>query len=834
VVQIYCQDTMIYFALDESLMELQDREMVNIIIAPTESGSGILDRAGNRLADTISWWFYYMKPPCQAIPQLSISSLTSSGVVPRGGHGLYTFSVENIGSLGGDFEIRAQEGTLAGLRASINGLPLPRSGIYVESGETLEFEVTVERGEVEYVYSGVGFEAIAACASEYAGSDASDRVVSSALLNVEFEEPCSAIDWSFSQPVNAVVNSQHSENLNFLLQNPRYFYEPWVDFAGMQIPKLADDGPIKIQYRAEGSQGAWNDAVMDASMPSTIDSYNVNEGEAIFSWRSSSLPASGAYEVRALTVCDNGSPPEVTAQNIQLIVDRTSLEVFGSPAPMPGGVLDPGQNIELEFTKELDCSVETPSVVLTVDRTGEQVATQTLCQSNKLTVAVVMAASFSSLQGEDLTVRIGDDVPAVDRAGNEAESAVWSFALNQVPDTATVSTEVPLIGDIDVAAFTALLADFLDCPPSQLEVGHVTGSDSRMLSSASAVTTVSVLGSAAHGTSSVQLAQNIMSLVLDSDVRSRNRELSDLVAQPSVAEVDIILMKTRSLVSHSPDDSSTPLSLLLPRGSEGHRLAQECITSDILNYIAEQDPSLGVEVSTLDFADQGNAMNTIEVTVEVKTAELADANQISYMLGRLYTHSEFSGVCISGGAVVFNNVGADFDALSPVSFIIDDSQPFLTGAPTYPPSGPPSGDSNGCDLENCIFACPDDEYEQCVSDCVASCQTVLGSILGGGAGPTYSSIGLPVDADAYVRSQGGSDPVEDEGIMEMHDVMGGLVGGMVVGGIATVALYVRRGATPNGLHPETTTKEDMVLGSIYKGPPADVKVEIQNPMHALQ
>jgi len=827
VVQIYCQDTKIYFALDENLMELKDREMVNIIITPSESGSGILDRAGNRLADTISWWFYYMKAPCQAIPQLSISSLTS-GVVPQGGHGLFTFSVENVGNLGGDFEIRAQEGTLAGLRVSINGLPLPRKGLFVEPGQNLNFEVTVERGEVEYVYSGVEFEAITECTSEYAGSDASDIVVSSALLGVEFEEPCSAIDWSFSQPVKAVLNSQHSNNIDILLQNPRHFYEPWVDSEGLQISKLADDGAVKIQYRAEGSQGAWNDAVVDPNMPSVIESYIVSEGEATFSWRSSSLPTSGTYEVRALTICDNGSPPEWTAQNILLNIDRESLDILGSPTPMPGSVLDAGQNIELEFTKELDCSGGTPSVVLTVEKTGDEVPTQTLCQSNKLTVALLMAASFSNLQGEDLTIRIGEEVPAKDLAGNEAESTVWSFTVNQVPGTATISTEVPLLGDVDVALLTALLADFLDCPPNRLEVGHMPSVDSRVLSSASVVT-VSVLGNKGHGMSSLQLAQNVMSLVLGSGVRSRNRELSNLIAQPSVAQVDIILMKTKSFVSHSIDDSNVPLPLLLPRGSEGYRLAQECITSDIIKYIAEQDPTLEFEVARLDFIDRDHRMNTIKVTVEVKTVELTVANQISYLLGRLYTHSEFSGVCIGGGAVVFNHVGADFAALSPVSFTIDDDQPYLTEAPTYLPTTPPPGDSNGCELERCIFGCPDNEYEQCVSDCVNSCQTVLSSILGEGS-PTRSGVGLDVDVGTDELSKGGSESAEAENIVDFHDVLGGLVGGMVVGGIATVVLYVRRRSSNGGA--DTTKKEEIVLGSIYNEPHAEVRVDVQNPMHA--
>ena len=320
------------------------------------------------------------------------------------------------------------------------GLVEPRP-FQILPGETIELLVTVERGPEEYSYSDIGLFMASECQWEHArglGYDLSDhapltddgdpnvqgiyyapdldKFYQEYRIGVDFLEPCSPIN--ISDPLDDwVVTPDQNNQLAINLVE----YD-WDD------PNL---DVFRVQYRRTGGDGAW---INIEEIPASDLSIN-DEVYRLVTWNMADLE-DGPYEIRAVAECTDRSLNPGISRTIKGRKETRPPTMFGNPEPADG-VLSPGDEVSITFTKRIDCTeilqadgigtnINFNNLALMDVATGTLVDATIACSGDKIVITPNVANRFI----ENRTLRVvTNDIK--DLYGNGTPEIVWEFYVNR-------------------------------------------------------------------------------------------------------------------------------------------------------------------------------------------------------------------------------------------------------------------------------------------------------------------------------------------------------------------------------------------------------------------
>lgn len=233
-------------------------------------------------------------------------------------------------------------------------------------------------------------------------------------LSVEFIEPCSRVNIGFPMQ-DWVQTPEMGDNLTINLN----------DFNSSD-PDLE---LFRLQYRRTGGDGAWIN-ITEVPKDSIDNSIFHN-----VVW-DMSLLSDGPYEIRALAICYSGLDSGIS-KVIQGRKETQPPKVFGTPQPADG-ILSPGDEISIEFTKRINCSnifqadgngtnINLNNIALQ-DMTmgGILIDAVITCKEDKIFIVPNVPNQFI----ENHTLRVtATDIEDV--YGNPAEQEVWEFFVNR-------------------------------------------------------------------------------------------------------------------------------------------------------------------------------------------------------------------------------------------------------------------------------------------------------------------------------------------------------------------------------------------------------------------
>lgn len=373
----------------------------------------------------------------------AIDALTAVNI-PANDPAIFQIDLTNQGQTGNDpliYILGTVEGSNPnGAIISVNGEGLvePRP-FQIQPGETLEMTVTVERGPELYSYQDLGIFMASECQWEHArslgydlagnyleGDDYSDmqaqyytpdldKFYKEFSLDVEFIEPCTPIDIGF--PMQDWVVTPDQNNQLFITLDSYIYDDPDLDI-------------VRVQYRPTGGDGSWIN-IVELPKAEFADAPLFK----IVEWDMVELQ-DGPYDIRAISQCVDVSLAPGISKIIKGRKETRPPELFGTPQPADG-VLNPGDEISITFTKRIQCDQ-----IFQADGIGTNinynnlalidVATATLidatiaCQDDKIIIVPNVANQFI----ENRTLRVVTN-GIQDLYGNATDEIAWEFYVNR-------------------------------------------------------------------------------------------------------------------------------------------------------------------------------------------------------------------------------------------------------------------------------------------------------------------------------------------------------------------------------------------------------------------
>ena len=311
-------------------------------------------------------------------------------------------------------------------------------------GQNVKVLVTVEKGPISYNYHDVQIQLESACETSitdvkptgggdyakglYGGNFGDSLFVRTLNLGVNFIEPCSPVDIGF--PLQDWVVTPAAQNK-----------------LSITLTEFKKNDPnlkvIRIQYRPIGGDGSW---INITSIPkdSLINLYY------IYQWQTD-LIKDGNYEIRAVAECNDVSKASGISTVIKGSMQRIPPEVVGIPQPSDG-TWDPGDEISIVFSKDLNCDKVFQADILAnntiglYDATTNKLVDATIsCLGNKIIIVPKINAKdfenrtfrvmVSGKDYDDTQLALNPNFQAAgirDKAGNVMYKTVkWEFAVNQ-------------------------------------------------------------------------------------------------------------------------------------------------------------------------------------------------------------------------------------------------------------------------------------------------------------------------------------------------------------------------------------------------------------------
>lgn len=337
-------------------------------------------------------------------------NLLLGNAAPSGDIGFYTLAL-------------VPESNPNGAAILINGDGLAGDGeVYtIPAGESVPVTLTIERGPEAYTYEGIRIALFSQCEYERAVSLGMSReqidpkFYRELEFNVYFREPCSEVEIT-SPGEGWVITPNDNNELTLILEG----YE--ADDEDLEL--------IRVQYRLSMGDGNWINIT-------EIPRQQLGGLFQEVTWDMSQL-ADGAYEVRALTVC---SDPTLASGYSKIIKGRKETEppkVFGTPQPADG-VLSPGDEISVMFTKRINCNgiiqaagtgtgmIDNNNLGLYDATTGALIDATVTCVDDEIRIVPNVANQF--IENRVLRVRLEE---IEDLVGNQIEAPiVWEFLVNR-------------------------------------------------------------------------------------------------------------------------------------------------------------------------------------------------------------------------------------------------------------------------------------------------------------------------------------------------------------------------------------------------------------------
>lgn len=297
----------------------------------------------------------------------------------------------------------------------IGGQQINNSGanFFLNFNQTASIALTVERGPLAASYDSIGIMMYPPCEYDLWGQGGDITSADTAWIFVNFQTNCSNV--ALHLPGDGwLVNQNNNNILN-------------VAFTGYDLNNKNLES-ITLQYKREG-QG-WIDEA-------TISKDLLTQNFFDYPFDVSGLP-DGPYRLRAKAWCGiEGGISYSSEQNG--IIDRASLEPFGTPSPSDG-FLRFGQEISVTFDKDINCnfssyesSKPTPEIKLYL-ADGTIIPATIQCSENQDKIIIVPTEDLFSmpwLNGAKIYAVV-DKIQ--DISGNvQKYRTEWSFLVNVRP-----------------------------------------------------------------------------------------------------------------------------------------------------------------------------------------------------------------------------------------------------------------------------------------------------------------------------------------------------------------------------------------------------------------
>jgi hypothetical protein len=368
--------------------------------------------------------------------------------VPANDAAVFRLSLTNLGQTGNDpliYNLGLVEGSNSdGAALIVDGDVLiePRS-FQILPFETIELLLAIERGPEAYSYQDIGVFMASECMWEHSrglGYDLSYQIdeidpetgeiipqgpykmpsdlakfYKELRFNVDFIEPCTPIDISFPMQ-DWVVTPADNERILITLSD--YLYDdPDLDV-------------VRVQYRPTGGDGSWINIVeLPASEFANDPVFKIVE------WDMVELQ-DGPYDIRAVSQCSDVSLNPGISRVIQGRKETQPPQLFGTPKPADG-VLNPGDEISITFTKRIQCdeifqadgigtNINYNNLALVDVATGTLIDAIITCQGDKIVVVPNVANQY--IENRVLRV-VTNDIK--DFYGNETDEIAWEFFVNR-------------------------------------------------------------------------------------------------------------------------------------------------------------------------------------------------------------------------------------------------------------------------------------------------------------------------------------------------------------------------------------------------------------------
>lgn len=332
--------------------------------------------------------------------------------VPPTGTAEFTLNVGNESETDEErlYEVRLiPESNPNGAVLKIGGKTLPATNSFtIQAGETVQAELTVERGPEAFEYDSLKLMAYAPgqydlwlTTQNREFLDAVDTV----SFNVQFSESCGS-DVQIANFDNFIIN--RFDTTAYPVQVFGY------------NPNDADFDQLLLEYQHVG-EDFW-------IIADSIGVDSIGPRPFIFMpWEFKDLQ-DGAYNLRIKSLCSNGS---INDSNILTgIMDRSNPGIFGEPTPANNGALGFNQQISITFTEEID------TTTLFVDRirlfnTEEDREIPMSYSSDGRTVILTPQEQNRFIEGVRLRAEIDT---LADIHGNWITSPItWEFEVDRNP-----------------------------------------------------------------------------------------------------------------------------------------------------------------------------------------------------------------------------------------------------------------------------------------------------------------------------------------------------------------------------------------------------------------
>lgn len=321
-----------------------------------------------------------------------------------------------------------------GALIDIIGISENTQDIQVPAFESEQFTMTIDRGPIEYTYLDMGIAAFSGCEYDRAlqlgyapGTQAVLPLDGFAIAGGEGTAPDSRfykevdLDLYFAEPCSEINISQLQNDVIIPTSNP---------LIAINMFDYDLDNPVfkevRLQYRYTEGSGAWINIIDPLPKEELGDLFTTRF------WDTAPL-ADGLYELRAVAICfSSASLPGISTIR-QVRIERESPQVLGVPEPADG-VLSPGDEISIRFTKRIDCGQVFYADILGNNTIGLYDATQDILKDAIVTCSedqlfLVPNVPDGEIENRNLRVRVEN---VKDLVGNSLqEPVVWEFFVNR-------------------------------------------------------------------------------------------------------------------------------------------------------------------------------------------------------------------------------------------------------------------------------------------------------------------------------------------------------------------------------------------------------------------
>lgn len=219
--------------------------------------------------------------------------------------------------------------------------------IFVPAGKTVNKILTIQPSDLSVMnYDNIGIVMHSAC--QFDPTDFIADISDTVFISASFQAACTNVE--IREPSNNwLVNVRNNDTLSVQLGDYNLAHASFRSFR-FEYKSATGSLWVPVKYFV-------NDPLL-ANTDNNKDTVLINNGSTVtFDWDMTGLK-DGKYDIRAVSVCSDGSENESVI--LSGILDGIRPQVFGTPQP-GDGILNIDENISLQFNEPINGALLTPN-----------------------------------------------------------------------------------------------------------------------------------------------------------------------------------------------------------------------------------------------------------------------------------------------------------------------------------------------------------------------------------------------------------------------------------------------------------------------------------------